>query len=93
MNRFKKEEKRKREEARRGLSQEEIAELDVKEALQEEIICETKELHTQIFPEEYEFLGVSPVDSMGIPTSNDSWQRCLSFIKRKKRNNKLDKDK
>jgi len=116
MNRFKKEEKKKREEARRGLTKEEIAKLDAEEALLEEVIKETRELHTEIFSEEYdfmydsgvdankramgvspvseayiekmnrkrEFLGVSPLDSTGMATSGDSWEKCLEFVKKKK---------
>ena len=116
MNRFKKEEKKKREEARRGLTKEEIAKLDAEEALHEQILEETQKLHTEIFSEEYdfmydsgvdankramgispvseayiekmnrkrEFLGVSPLDSTGMATSGDSWEKCLEFVKKKK---------
>jgi len=116
MNRFKKEEKRKREEARRGLTKEEIADLDAKEALHEKILEEAHKLHIELFSEEYDYmydsnadikdrergicpvgknyikrmnkrresLGVAPLDSMGMPTSDDSWQLCLELIKKKR---------
>ena len=123
MNRFKKEEKRKREEARRGLSTEEIAELDAEEALQEKIIEEARKLHIKMFPEEYdhmydsiadasdrargispmsnkyiekmnrkrESLDVAPLDSLGMPTSDDSWQLCMQLIKKKKAKEKTNR--
>ena len=116
MNRFKKEEKRKREELRKGLTKEEIAELDAKEALLEEIIHEARELHAELFSEEYDHMydsiadandrargicpmseeyiekmnrkrksfGISPLDSRGMPTSDDSWNICLEMVKKKK---------
>jgi hypothetical protein len=63
MNRFKKEEKRRKEEARRGLSKEEIVELDEKEELQEKIIEEARKLHVELFPEEYDHMYDSIADA------------------------------
>ena len=82
MNRFKKEEKKKREEARRGLTKEEIAKLDAGEALHQEIMEETQKLHTEIFSEEYDYMydsiaeankramGISPVSEAYIERMN-----------------------
>ena len=82
MNRFKKEEKKKREEARRGLTKEEIAKLDAEEALFKQILEETQGLHTEIFSEEYDYMydsiaeankramGISPVSEAYIEKMN-----------------------
>ncbi len=62
MNRYKKEELKKRAEARKGLSPSEIEQLDKQEALKSTLHEETRKLHELIFPEEYDFMWDSRVD-------------------------------
>jgi hypothetical protein len=62
MNRFKKEEKRKYKEARKGLSQEQIAALDKKERLDARIDELAHKIHCDKFPEEYDFIYDSRSD-------------------------------
>lgn len=59
MNRMKKEIKRKYEEARQGLSKEEIAVLDHKEAIEKEVEDMAHKIHSAKFPEEYDFMADS----------------------------------
>jgi len=80
MNRFKKEEARRYREAREGLSEEEIRELDRKEALENQIRDLAREIHFEWFPEEYDFMVDSISDAKdrhrGInPMSEDYTQR------------------
>ncbi len=56
MNRTKKEEIRKYNEARKGKSPEEIARLNLMEEYEEEIEKLTRKLHSEKFPEEYDFM-------------------------------------
>jgi ribosome assembly protein YihI (activator of Der GTPase) len=62
MNRFEKKEKRKYNEARKGLSQEQIAILDEKERLDARIDALAHEIHVDKFPEEYDFIFDSSLD-------------------------------
>ena len=63
MNRFKKEEKRKRDEAREGLSAKEIEILDRKEAELKKIEKLARQIHIEKFPEEYDFMYDSISDA------------------------------
>ena len=63
MNRFKKEEKRKRDEARKGLSQKDIEILDKKEEEHNKISELTRNIHIERFPEEYDFMYDDHVDA------------------------------
>jgi hypothetical protein len=63
MNRFKKEQKRKRDEARKGLSPEKIEILDKKEAKLNEIRELARKIHIKRFPEEYDFMYDSISDA------------------------------
>lgn len=63
MNRFKKEEKRKQEEARKGLSLEQIKALDIQDLKNEAIGRLAREIHTERFPEEYDFMYDSSWDA------------------------------
>ena len=65
MNRAKKEEARKHREAREGLSEEEIRELDRKEFLENQIRALAREIHYEWFPEEYDFMMDSSSDAKG----------------------------
>jgi hypothetical protein len=56
MNRYRKEQIQKRAEARKGLTEEETAELDKEEAAEEKILQLTRKLHLEMFPEEYDFM-------------------------------------
>jgi hypothetical protein len=62
-NRWKKEEARKRREARRGLSTDEVKALDEKEDALEELWAETQNFHGELFPEEYDFMLDSIADA------------------------------
>jgi hypothetical protein len=55
-NRWKKEEIRKRREARQGLTPEQVKALDEKEAADEALLAETRKFHGDLFPEEYDFM-------------------------------------
>jgi hypothetical protein len=70
MNRFKREAKRKHDEARKGLSPEEIDILDKKEAELNKIEELARKIHIEKYPEEYDFMYDSISDanerSMGI---------------------------
>lgn len=61
-SRWQKEENRKKAEARKGLTPEEVRALGGKEAAEEKLAAEVLELHTQLFPEEFDFMGDSRVD-------------------------------
>ena len=63
MNRFKKEAKRKHDEARKGLSPEQIEVLDKKEAEQEKIEELARKIHIERFSEEYDFMYDSISDA------------------------------
>ena len=63
MNRFKKEEKRKRDEARKGLSAKEIEILDKKDEEDNKIIELARKIHIERFSEEYDFMYDSNVDA------------------------------
>jgi hypothetical protein len=63
MNRAKKEEARKRAEARKGLSPEEVEILDAADAIEEKVEELAREIHARDFPEEYDFMGDSSADA------------------------------
>ena len=63
MNRAKKEEARKHREAREGLSEEQIRELDRKEFLESQIRTLAREIHSEWFPEEYDYMMDSISDA------------------------------
>ena len=63
MNRLEKEKRRKYLEARAGKSPEEIAEIDRKEAFEEEVNGLAQEIHEERFPEEYDFMYDSNADA------------------------------
>ena len=63
MNRFKKEEKRKRDEARKGRSPEEVEILDNKEEEENEIRELARKIHIERFSEEYDFMYDSISDA------------------------------
>lgn len=63
MNRQMKEEKRKHDEARKGLSDEQIAALDKKDLLNSRINDLTHEIHVKKFSEEYDFMHDSTWDA------------------------------
>ncbi len=77
MNRMNKEIKRKYKEARQGLSKEEIAVLDRKEAIEKEIENMAHKIHIEKFPEEYDCMGDSILDaeerSRGINPMNQEY--------------------
>ncbi len=54
-NKFNREIQRKKSEARKGLSAEQITDLDASESLDERIKNKAKMLHSEMFPEEYDF--------------------------------------
>jgi hypothetical protein len=56
LNRWKKEQQRKRDKARQGLSPEQIEILDKREAEQNKIEELARKIHIEIFPEEYDFM-------------------------------------
>ena len=63
MNRFKKEEKRKRDEAWKGLSAKEIEILDKNEEEENKISELARKIHAERFSEEYDFMYDSNVDA------------------------------
>lgn len=63
MNRFRKEETKKKAEARMGLSEEEIQELNEKENQKNRIIALANEIHLKIFSEEYDYMLDEYADS------------------------------
>lgn len=63
MNRFKKEKKRKHDEARSGLTQEQIDALDNQEAETQAIEELARKIHAEKFSEEYDFMYDSNVDA------------------------------
>lgn len=63
MNRLKKEMKRKHDEARKGLSRDQIAILDKEDLIKEKIEELAYKIHSEKFPEEYDFMGDSNADS------------------------------
>lgn len=62
MNRFKQEEARKHRQARAGLSEQEIKQLDHEDAIQTEIEQLARKIHAEKFPEEYDFIFDDHVD-------------------------------
>ena len=77
MNRFKKEEQRKHNESRSGLSEQEVNKLDREEAIEHEITILARSIHAEQFSEEYDFMFDDHVDysnrKKGInPASDDS---------------------
>lgn len=62
-NRWKKEETRKKKEARIGLSFEEINDLDAVEEAEEKLLEEITKFHIKLFPEEYDHMGDSITDA------------------------------
>ena len=77
MNRFKKEELKKYQQARQGLTEEQIKELDAREAVDRFVEARIKDLHHDRFPEEYDFILDSSVDanerSRGINPMNEDY--------------------
>ena len=63
MNRFKKEEKRKHDEALSGLTQEQTDALDRQDAETQAIEELARKIHAEKFPEEYDFMYDSNVDA------------------------------
>lgn len=63
MNRYKKEIKRKHDEARKGLSKDQIATLDKEDMIKEKIEKLAYKIHCDKFPEEYDFMGDSITDA------------------------------
>ena len=63
MNRQMKEEKRKHDEARKGLSDEQIAALDEKDLLNSKINDLARKIHAEKFSEEYDFMYDSALDA------------------------------
>ncbi|MCH8529209.1 MAG: hypothetical protein LAT65_00010 [Saccharospirillum sp.] len=63
MNRLKKEEARKYREAREGLTEAEVKQMDKKEASQQALEELTRQIHLEWFPEEYDFMMDSSADA------------------------------
>ena len=63
MNRYKKEMKRKHDEARKGLSKEKIAALDREDMIKENIEKLARQIHGERFSEEYDFTQDSIADA------------------------------
>lgn len=63
MNRMRKEELKKYQEARKGLTPAEIEELDRREALEKEVEHQVGLWHGRLFPEEYDFMLDDGVDA------------------------------
>jgi hypothetical protein len=59
----KKEEIRRKKEARKGLSEEEVKKLDAAEAREEELQTLARKIHSELFSEEYDFMYDSYSDS------------------------------
>lgn len=115
MNRLQKEALRKYQDARKGLTPEQVRALDLQEAEDKAVAEFAARLHVEHFPEEYDSqyddyadaadrrrginpmraeyiaevnerrrkLGVSALSESGLPTSNDSRERCLREARRK----------
>jgi len=62
MNRYKKEEKRKHDEARKGLTDDEIIVIDLEDEIQLKVEKLARHIHAEKFPEEYDFMYDSGVD-------------------------------
>ncbi|MDW9378089.1 hypothetical protein GOC57_29755 [Sinorhizobium meliloti] len=62
MNRAKKEELKRYHEARKGLTPEEIAAVDAREAAEKAFDRDAQRMHRRLFPEEYDFYGDEIVD-------------------------------
>lgn len=62
MNRWKREELRKKQKAREDLSESEIRALDIQDAIDEATEQLGRKYHTEMFPEEYEFMYDDPAD-------------------------------
>ncbi len=80
MNRVKKEELKRYRAARNGLTPEEVAELDAREAAEKLFAKEVEEIHRRLFPEEYDFFYDDLVDAtrraQGVnPMSNEYVER------------------
>lgn len=63
MNRAKKEEKRKRDEARKGLTEDEVLAIDLEDEINKKIEKLARSIHAEKFPEEYDFMYDSGVDA------------------------------
>lgn len=63
MNKVKKEERRKHEEARKGLSEDEILAVDLEDEINKKIEDLARTIHAEKFPEEYDFMYDSGVDA------------------------------
>ncbi|MQW32021.1 hypothetical protein [Sinorhizobium meliloti] len=63
MNRAKKEELKRYHEARKGLTAEEIAVLDAREAGENRFADDVQQMHRRLFPEEYDFYYDDSVDA------------------------------
>jgi len=63
MNRFNKEEEKKRNKAREGLTPDQIKALDAQEEKEEEVSALARKLHAEQFPEEYDFMLDDHVDA------------------------------
>ena len=63
MNRYKKEEKRKHDEARKGLAEDEIMVLDLEDEIKQSIEELARTIHADKFSEEYDFMYDSGVDA------------------------------
>jgi hypothetical protein len=80
LNRVKKEELKRYRAARNGLTPEEVAELDAREAAEKLFAKEVEEIHRRLFPEEYDFFYDDLVDAtrraQGVnPMSNEYVER------------------
>jgi hypothetical protein len=63
MNRAKKEEKRKHDEARKGLTEDEVFAIDLEDEINNKIEKLAGSIHAEKFPEEYDFMYDSGVDA------------------------------
>lgn len=63
MNRAKKEELKRYHEARKGLTPEEIATVDAREAAEKGFAEDVQQMHRRLFPEEYDFFYDDCVDA------------------------------
>lgn len=88
MNRFKKEEKKRYDEKRKGLSDEQIAVLDMEELLKKSVDELARKIHIEKFPEEYDHMYDSHADvsdrSRGINPMNQEY-----ILKVKRRRERL----
>ncbi len=62
MNRMKKEELKRYHKARKGLTPEEIAAVDAREAMEKSFADDVERMHRRLFPEEYDFYGDEIID-------------------------------